>query len=1804
MEAQNSLNSAQSQSPGTSKGQTSGSGGALSQLGKNLDKLGHNIVKNVEKIDKLGKKTVKAINHQTGVGSFISSLTAQQRGDFNDMDEDSGTVPATAGSPKNQQQHNPVSALSILKDAILRIQAHVPKRLKEVREECQRALDYVAAREGDPGASKPKADEFFAIWKLGIPEAVKDQSLIRMAQSMLGGLQKLLEVGLIVGDGPDYLTIAENKRREAAGEQAVPVPADRILMDNVMDKVCDVVRIPEETLLTQLVSVVAAAILQQNSVVRGATLMQGIRACFQSYREVKSVQGMRQTHGTLTQIVVTQCQRMEQEALLAAKAAARREGGCDAAAKACLQQWLPGYVDVLVDKTVQQEGGNSSSNFVVVEESGTTQTVVEDGGEKPAGKFGWCIVCREPAPHYCLETKDPVCSRECKQINLDRQANVDLHFPPPSLAVSLGAAVTGTGGPGSPKRLSPLFLEKLPLYKDTFMVFASLCKLSLKEIPQLDQKFIKSKRLTLELIFSMLQNSGPVFRSSEKFVAALKSYLCLAIVRNCLSSVPKIFGLSLSIFLVLVQHFKTHLKWEIPVFIETIFIRILDSGSCTFAHKQRVLSVFYKLCTDPSVAVELFVNYDCDLYSKNLFERMLDVLGKIAQGKFSQPEYGVTIMPVQDQELRVLALESLVGLMNSVVTWAAHHLGDGGTDEDATPSGAGDSDNIPGLPPAGSLPTIDVVDLRNKKAELQGAIEKFNAKPKKGIEAFYKGNFLAENDPDALVDFFRTTTGLDKTAIGDYLGEPAEFNQKVLHTMVNTNSFKDLDLDVALRMFLADFRLPGEAQKIDRMVEKFADKYCTDNPENPEFGTNADCAYVLAFSLVMLQTDLHNDSIKNKMTVEAFQSNNRGINNGGSLSKEYLARLYNNIQRSPITLNEDEDARARVDSQNALNATAKMELFQKESNVMITRATKAFEAIKERHKRMAQAANASAVKTAVDAGLEVKEGALDTSVDEKESLVSTTVPKVSDISDTISVISAITTTTTGAAPAPPSPTSAAAGTITVGGSSSSTSSASSNYVCADTLPKSAVGRPLFEVMCWPMLATLSVLLETTHWTRPAVNYEGQADQEQEQAQPPENRMIELSVHAMRLCIRFAARLNMETHRDAFVCSLAKFTYLATIKEMTQKNVECVKVLLEIGLHDGNHLASSWTHVLQTISYLERLQLIRTLKPDSHFFDESEGKVNSGETSPDRQSQGSVAQRDSSVFGSALGGSTPASGEGTRGSGSIRQSQVKRKVGTGHSGVIRMSEEELHTEYLNSETIISQINISDIDKLFATSTNLSATAIVDFVTALCQVSADELSLRSQVSAEPRIFSLQKLVEVADANMSASTSVPRGKQVWTKVWKVISGHFSDVVSCRNRNVVMYALDSLRQLAMKFLSRPELAEFNSFQAEFLRPMEMVVSSPNANLEAKYFVISVVQNLMKANHSSIKTGWKNLFQILEQTTKPANMGIPMTGGSSKDGGQQQMNVSGLTKEQLQARKTLILNSFAVIQGAIENHQQHFVGNFQEGMTALVGFAQCPMLSTAQALEVIQLIFNAAEYLSKVAKEEAEEVADRETVQGGAGDSSSATETISGVDSPVKTLSKASAEGQAAQWFPLLRAMCTLSGDSRKEVRTRALNGLFELLKTHGGACFDQDTWRVVFRGVLFPLFDDIQLEVVDRKQQDTICLSAFSNCVSLVDAHFAQLSFLLGDVIQVLASTVTHTVESVARLGVEALKQLIEKSGDKFSPENWELVAGSVEQLFQATTPVAIQDELYTALVRQHQIRTGGAKKAAQPKGRAQAG
>ncbi|XP_046873279.1 cytohesin-3 isoform X2 [Hypomesus transpacificus] len=180
--------------------------------------------------------------------------------------------------------------------------------------------------------------------------------------------------------------------------------------------------------------------------------------------------------------------------------------------------------------------------------------------------------------------------------------------------------------------------------------------------------------------------------------------------------------------------------------------------------------------------------------------------------------------------------------------------------------------------------------------------KKFNMDPKKGIQ-FLLENDLLQHTPEDIAQFLYKGEGLNKTVIGDYLGERDDFNIKVLQAFVELHEFSDLNLVQALRQFLWSFRLPGEAQKIDRMMEAFASRYCQCNPGVFQ---STDTCYVLSFAIIMLNTSLHNPNVRDKPPVERFISMNRGINEGGDLPEELLRNLYESIKSEPFKIPEDD----------------------------------------------------------------------------------------------------------------------------------------------------------------------------------------------------------------------------------------------------------------------------------------------------------------------------------------------------------------------------------------------------------------------------------------------------------------------------------------------------------------------------------------------------------------------------------------------------------------------------------------------------------------------------------------------------------------------------------------------------------------------------------------------------------------------------------------------------------------------------------------------------------------------------------
>lgn len=63
-------------------------------------------------------------------------------------------------------------------------------------------------------------------------------------------------------------------------------------------------------------------------------------------------------------------------------------------------------------------------------------------------------------------------------------------------------------------------------------------------------------------------------------------------------------------------------------------------------------------------------------------------------------------------------------------------------------------------------------------------------------------------------------------------------------------------------MYLESFRLPGEAQKINRIMETFGMHY---HRQCPDIFRNADAVYILAYSVIILNTDQHNDQVQSEL---------------------------------------------------------------------------------------------------------------------------------------------------------------------------------------------------------------------------------------------------------------------------------------------------------------------------------------------------------------------------------------------------------------------------------------------------------------------------------------------------------------------------------------------------------------------------------------------------------------------------------------------------------------------------------------------------------------------------------------------------------------------------------------------------------------------------------------------------------------------------------------------------------------------------------------------------------------------------
>eukprot|EP00536_Pseudo-nitzschia_multiseries_P014914 jgi/Psemu1/262522/estExt_Genewise1Plus.C_7870014 len=201
----------------------------------------------------------------------------------------------------------------------------------------------------------------------------------------------------------------------------------------------------------------------------------------------------------------------------------------------------------------------------------------------------------------------------------------------------------------------------------------------------------------------------------------------------------------------------------------------------------------------------------------------------------------------------------------------------------------------------------DLQERKRRKAALSRVAATFNKNPDSrdwinlGIESS-----VMEDTVDSVALALFLAPGLDKNKLGTYLSR-GPYEKYPFHGDVRLAFVKNFDFTncgrftTALRRLLNKLRLPGEAQQIDRIMQVFSDVYYEQQGKKSVF-RDPDAVFLLAFSTIMLNTDLHNPNIKNRkrMTRQQFIRNLRGINAGEDLPEAMLAWVYTDIRENEL----------------------------------------------------------------------------------------------------------------------------------------------------------------------------------------------------------------------------------------------------------------------------------------------------------------------------------------------------------------------------------------------------------------------------------------------------------------------------------------------------------------------------------------------------------------------------------------------------------------------------------------------------------------------------------------------------------------------------------------------------------------------------------------------------------------------------------------------------------------------------------------------------------------------------------------
>ena len=198
------------------------------------------------------------------------------------------------------------------------------------------------------------------------------------------------------------------------------------------------------------------------------------------------------------------------------------------------------------------------------------------------------------------------------------------------------------------------------------------------------------------------------------------------------------------------------------------------------------------------------------------------------------------------------------------------------------------------------------------KEAVRAICVKFNSSPRKGLQYLVDQGYLSDlRTAPAAVQLISSLPLIHTSSLGEALGTNSKHVTAIRRSFIRSRLDLNKPLLSSLRHLFVSFRVPGEAQVIERVLEDFS-KEAWGLVQEKQSLLGEDTAFLLSFSLLMLNTSLHNRAvaIDKKMTEAAFISQNKDYGpppSGVSTDSEnrklpvpFLQALYRRISKIPL----------------------------------------------------------------------------------------------------------------------------------------------------------------------------------------------------------------------------------------------------------------------------------------------------------------------------------------------------------------------------------------------------------------------------------------------------------------------------------------------------------------------------------------------------------------------------------------------------------------------------------------------------------------------------------------------------------------------------------------------------------------------------------------------------------------------------------------------------------------------------------------------------------------------------------------